>query len=195
MSNIFIGIKHKNTTSTKEKAIKQKKDNEDISTIYGETSTIQGIGMINSSDNVVYGEETKFLEQIKSGDVITVLNPTTCEDESVVVRYVSSNTSLMIEKPFTKDIISLVHYDITKVKLSSEQQARKVMEQQDDEEVENSKRFGEYVAVGGNVYTVTTKSGSAFRDNQTKLIKASRPLTRSEQLDLRVKNKSDRHCM
>ena len=58
-----------------------------------------------------------------------------------------------------KDIISLVHYDITKVKLSSEQQARKVvcsilymltlqMEQQDDEEVENSKRFGEYVAVG-----------------------------------------------
>lgn len=56
------------------------------------------------------------------------------------------------------------------------------MEQQDDEEVENSKRFGEYVAVGyapdswsfhscsGNVYTVTTKSGSAFRDNQTKLI-------------------------
>lgn len=66
----------------------------------------QGTGRITSSSTTIHGHYTAFMDEIRAGDAIIIVHPTSLQEEMKVVRMVVSNISMSISSAFSTDLIS-----------------------------------------------------------------------------------------
>ena len=71
---------------------------------------VRGVGRITSSGNIIFGHDTKFMDQLTIGDAIIVTHPSTLIDETKIVRMVLSNVSIGISSGFSSDLISTTSF-------------------------------------------------------------------------------------
>ncbi|KAK8794700.1 hypothetical protein WA158_001681 [Blastocystis sp. Blastoise] len=181
--------KHHQSDSLKPEIAEKELTNEEV------VAPTTGIGRIITSQCVVTGMDTKFISQLHPGDAILIEHPASYEQEVRVVKSVLCDTSCSIGSPFSSDIISSLPYEILlKPKQKTDEETEKEKKQSEALK-EEELAFGEYTSHGGSSYTYSTRLQSAYGGLKTVTIKTKKPLTREQQLDIRCKNKSDRHCM
>merc|ERR1712072_1616538 len=56
------------------------------------------------------GKETSFKEQAENGDMIIIMHPTTLGYETRSIKAVLSNVSILLDEPFSTDLISYQSY-------------------------------------------------------------------------------------
>ncbi|KAK8814579.1 hypothetical protein AV274_4975 [Blastocystis sp. ATCC 50177/Nand II] len=159
------------------------------------TNSETGTGRIYATGSVVYGRGTKFLKELSIGDLISIQHPSTFEIENRVVKMIASDTSLSISSPFSQDFSTEICFEYCKKQEDVLSPAELKEKQEKERNAEENAAFGIYQGAGGTEFTYKTRLNSAYGGWKTITKKTKRVLTREEMLDMRVKNKSDRHCM
>mmetsp|Transcript_33435 Transcript_33435/g.50578 ORF Transcript_33435/g.50578 Transcript_33435/m.50578 type:complete len:230 (-) Transcript_33435:393-1082(-) len=162
---------------------------------------IEGSGRIVTSQVHVNGFETKFKEEIETGDTILVHHPTSLEVEKRVVVGVMAQRSLTLDQAFSKDISSTTEYHIRKDSLKLKQKAQAQMQEEGEEGAEAlqdaasrelQKQLEKKLKKQAKTVVVREKSGMwGYKLVTKKLDKAS---TAEERLDERCKQGRDKYC-
>jgi len=173
----------------KKKKKKSKRDREGDDE--GEDITIdedpqQGVGEILSNTTTVMGKETNFKDVMENGDVLLIMHPTTLAYETRTVKAVLSNVSLLIDEPFSSDLISNQAYQF--IRNPHARNERKKEKSQVDKaakklKVKESKTFR---------YRVKKPGVAGTWVEHTERLKGE--MQSSDLLDMRMKYAHDRHC-
>ena len=118
---------------------------------------------------------------------------------------IASDTSLSISSPFSQDFSTEICFEYCKKQEDVLSPAELKEKQEKERNAEENAAFGIYQGAGyvragllrsrGTEFTYKTRLNSAYGGWKTITKKTKRVLKREEMLDMRVKNKSDRHCM
>merc|ERR1712072_231545 len=60
------------------------------------------------------GKDTLFKDQMENGDVLLILHPNTLQWETRNVKAVLSNVSILLDEPFSTDLITYMSYQFMK---------------------------------------------------------------------------------
>jgi len=146
-----------------------------------------GVGRIITSGTTVHGKDTKFLTQIKSGDFIIILHPTTLQKEEREVMVALSDKSAALKSPFSSDLISFSQFEIRK-----KPEFKEPEEDLAEEYEEKLNKMSKKIKKPESVLEYREKTGMwGYKTVKTKLDKE---LTREELLDLRAKKSRDKFC-
>jgi hypothetical protein len=162
----------------------------------------EGTGRILTSGSTVYGKDTLFFVEVKIGDALLVKHPKSFKEEIRVVKMILSDISMALSSGFSSDLISNQKFIVLqKPKLSekelkaAQERAMNVKTAKGDAVVAGA--YGTYGSSGvpGSKVTMRVKSGSAYGGYKIVTINADKQLSRSDMLNLRVKQKGDRMAM
>jgi hypothetical protein len=146
-----------------------------------------GSGRIITSATTVHGKDTKFQTQLKQGDFIIVLHPTTLEKEEREIMVALSDKSAALKAPFSSDLISFTQFEIRKKPEFKE--AGEDLEKKFEERLESmSKKIKKPEAM----LEYREKTGMWGYKNVKE--KFNKELTREELLDMRAKKSRDKFC-
>lgn len=74
----------------------------------------QGSGRILTSGKSIHGKDTHFMQDLKVGDELIVINPTSLLKETRKLTAILSDKSAGIDEPFTVDLVSYSQYEFRK---------------------------------------------------------------------------------
>eukprot|EP00921_Rhytidocystis_pertsovi_P009408 GHVQ01015139.1.p2 GENE.GHVQ01015139.1~~GHVQ01015139.1.p2 ORF type:complete len:331 (+),score=64.68 GHVQ01015139.1:6647-7639(+) len=97
---------------------------------------VEGTGRIVSTGTTLQGFETKFMDEVKSGDEIMLQHPTSLQVESRTVMGVFSNRSLTMSFPFSTDLVSTNSFHIKLESISLQRKAEREMRKQKEKRKE-----------------------------------------------------------
>lgn len=140
-------------------------------------TTVPGSGEILTSGTSVMGKKTKFSEEVRAGDTITVTNESTLVEETRRVTMVLGPTSMALSAPFAADVVTHSDFVVTNMPRTA-----------DGKEVNPGKRVKDS---GTREFIWREKTGMTYKIHREKIKKTD---TQSL-LDLRCGKKADRMCM
>lgn len=147
-----------------------------------------GTGRLITSGTTVHGKDTKFQTQIKSGDFVIVMNPTTLAKEEREVVVVLSDKSAALKAPFSSDLISFTQFEIKK-KPEFKEPEESLLEGQFEERLEGlSKKIKKPEA------TLEYREKTGMWGYKTVKQKFDKEMTKEELLDMRAKKSRDKFC-
>lgn len=207
-----IGAAEHDSSDTRKRIKTEQEAGDGVKRIAAEE--IEGSGRIVSSGCTIQGFETKFQEEVETGDVLLVRNPQTLQVQEVIVAQVLTNRSLTVALPFSSDLLSTSVYAIRKEakKLREQQLKRKQLhrsgakttgasdtgngesEKEDSAAVQKAiaKRLEKKLQKAARLVSVREKTGMWGYKVTTR--KLDRELTAEERLDERCKQGRDKYC-
>eukprot|EP01017_Pseudomicrothorax_dubius_P006889 TRINITY_DN12055_c0_g1_i2.p1 TRINITY_DN12055_c0_g1~~TRINITY_DN12055_c0_g1_i2.p1 ORF type:complete len:179 (-),score=60.19 TRINITY_DN12055_c0_g1_i2:128-604(-) len=150
-------------------------------------STWAGTGRILTSKATVHGKDTKFMKELENGDKIIIMHPTTLAKEERKIKAVLSDRSLMIDEPFSSDLISFTHFDYQKKPIFKEADATL-----DEQYREKLNTLSKSIQKPTSTLEYREKKGMWGYKTVTKKVEGE--LTREQLLDMRSKKSRDKFC-
>lgn len=162
----------------------------------------RGTGRLITSGTVVQGQGTKFMSELRAGDAIIVMHPSSLKHESRMVKMVLSDVAMGLSSPFSSDLISgaSFHY-INRPRTTTSEDAEEARSAKRSKIADEEKlAFGTYAgttADGSQVMTYRVKKAGAHGGYKvvTERVGGSGGMSREALLDARSKKKADRFCM
>ncbi|KAF7458803.1 hypothetical protein HWI79_650 [Cryptosporidium felis] len=139
------------------------------------TDIKKGQGRIITSNITVQGFHTKFMQELKPGDILVIEHPNTLIKENREIVNIISERTLIIDREFSSDLISTSEYYFVE-----SSQAR-----------EKSGDCPEK-GISGTTYSYREKEGMFKYKTVVKPMKSK--LSREEILDIRAKKQRDKYC-
>ena len=153
---------------------------------------ISGDGRIVCSGVTVQGMESKFKEQLKPGDMITIFHPQTLLEESRMVINVLSQRSLVIQTPFSSDFVTTVEYRIVRARTEDSSELEETLKKEEQlSSGEHVRKLDDSSIQPDQVLTYREKVGMSYR---TVSMKVDPNMSKEELLDLQTKKSHDRYC-
>lgn len=170
----------------KKKKKKKKDKNGDDEDIVVDEDPQQCAGQILSNTTTVMGKETIFREVMENGDVLLIMHPNTLAYETRTIKAVLSNVSILIDEPFSSDLISYTDFQFIrnpharkaahKDKTDKDKAAKKL-------KIKESRTFKYRVKKPGVAGTWVEHSETIQSECDASTL-----------LDMRMKHAHDRHC-
>jgi len=133
------------------------------------------------------GKETGFKDFLENGDVILIMHPTTLAYETRTVKAVLSDVSLLIEEPFSTDLISYQSYQY--IRNPHARKERKL------EKVHKDKAATKLKSLESRTFRYRVKKANSTVGTWEEVVERRKEeMSSSELLDLRSKYAHDRHC-